>query len=585
MMSFIKKNKEFSILIFNVLSVITVIISGLATPHLEIRCGLVVLLMSCLWMFELLPLPLTAMLPLVLFPVLEISDAKIVATQYLKDTTVLLFGGLMFAVSIEHWNVHKRIALATLSVFGGHKGMVLMSFMLIGWFLSMWISNTATTSMLVPIAAAVANELDPKNQKKKMTKNKEKQGLNLDTSEHEQPEKKRVQYDRHSDVIVINGEVGELAAGNLDEVTETTIDSHDAKDSEFLKFKRGLMLGVAYSCSIGGTATITGTAPNALLLGNIEDFYGKTTGFNFGTFMMYSFPESLICLFVAWTLLYTVQMHNFTKANSTDLELNTQLELKVGSPEGHERSFKEVINEHYRDLGCWKPAEKIVTVAFVTLALLWIFRSPKCIPGWADLLGLSKISDASVVMVIVFVLFASPSFSQNKSEDKTILTWDTVQKKMSWSVLFLIGGGFAMASGVQSSGLDTVVMNALKHLDGIPPFFLLLIIVCVVGFLTEFTSNTSTASIVQPIMSSLSGALGVNPLLLMVPTTVACSFAFCFPVATPPNAIVFSEGTLRVRDMVKCGFLLNILCFTVATCWAFTWGNVVFSMHQPLETS
>ncbi|XP_075262878.1 Na(+)/dicarboxylate cotransporter 3-like [Convolutriloba macropyga] len=536
-----------------------VLVIGLLLSQPEAKCAIVVLLMSCFWMLEILPLAVTALLPLIFFPVLEVAEADKVAVQYFKDINVLVFGGLAFAVSIEHWNVHKRVALATLKAFGSNKAMVLLSFMLIGWCLSMWISNTATTSMLIPIATAVANEFDPttsSNRKRRKQQQQQQQEKAISGCEN-----------------VIDSFESGIKETNLDQKEELDTFANDPAENEsqinkteletFVSFKRGLLLSVAYACSIGGTATITGTAPNALLLGNIEERYGKATAFNFGTYMIYSLPQSLICLLIAWTVIYFLQVHTFKKSKLDNQE---------------NESFREVIAQQYQELGCWKPAEMIVISLFVALALLWFFRSPKFIIGWADVLGLTGISDSSVVITIVLVLFACPSFSDEPKADKTLLTWPVIHQKLSWSMLFLLGGGFAMAFGVKSSGLDLVIMEGLKYFSNIPIFFLLFIIVTVVGFLTEFTSNTSTASIIQPIMASLAEALGVHPFLFMIPTTIACSFAFCFPVATPPNAIAFSEGTLRVRDMVKCGFMLNILCFSVATVWAFTWGELMFSM-------
>ncbi|SOC42563.1 SLC13 family permease [Ureibacillus acetophenoni] len=426
------------------------------------------------WITEAIPIPATSLLPLVLFPLTESLDMKTAAASYGDPTIFLFMGGFIIALSLEKWNLHRRIAMTIISAVGTNMDRIVLGFMIATGFLSMWISNSATAMMMIPIGLAII----------KQVADALKDDKSIDTSQ------------------------------------------------ENFAFGKALMLGIAYSASIGGIATLIGTPPNTLLAGAINTMYGIEL--SFASWMLFGVPFAWVFLFITW--FYLVKFAYPSKLKSL--------------PGG-----REVIIKEKEKLGKASAEEKIVFVVFILAAFAWITRSfflSKFIPG---------LSDGLIAIFFAIVLFVIPSV--NRKGDR-IMDWNTAVK-LPWGILLLFGGGLAIASGFVSTGLTEWVGSQLMGLEGMNVLVMIFLVCALVLALTEVTSNTATASMMFPIMATLAVALGIHPYALMIAAAVSASSAFMLPVATPPNAAVFGSGYLKITDMMRAGFALNVFAIILIT--------------------
>jgi len=417
------------------------------------------------WITEAIPIEATALLPIILFPLFGALGLKETGAAYGHKFIFLFVGGFILAIAIEKWNLHKRIALHIIRIVGTSLINIMLGFMLSTALLSMWISNTATTVMMLPIGMAVISQ--------------------------------------------VNG-------GNIRQDTQ---------------FGKALMLSIAYSASIGGMATLIGTPPNLILAGVVSELYGIEISFL--QWFQFGLPVSIVLLFVCWVYL------GFFAFSLKGLEM----------PGG-----KKVIETQIKELGKMSKEEKSVAIIFILTAIAWICRSfllSEFIPA---------IDDTIIALIAGIAMFVVPS--QRKGEG--LLKWeDAVQ--LPWGVLLLFGGGIALAIGFDTSGLAEWIGNQLTALNGAPLFILVLIIVASVNFLTEITSNLATTTILLPVLAALAVVNDVHPYLLLVAATVAASCAFMLPVATPPNALVFGSGYVKMSDMIRTGIWLNLLSIILLT--------------------
>ncbi|XP_059827417.1 Na(+)/citrate cotransporter-like [Hypanus sabinus] len=544
---------------------------SLALRRQEAYCGFIVLLMAVYWCTEVIPLAVTAILPIVLFPLFGIMTSKAVCMQYMKDTNMLFLGGLMVAVAIETWNLHKRIALRALLIVGVRPALLMMGFMGTTAFLSMWISNTATTAMMVPIAQAVLDQLGTVGA---------------------EPGSERA----HSDVELqekgTGTEVHRAGVGSRSVSPSTSLSSEE--QSEELRLQKMLSLSVCYAASIGGTATLTGTGPNLVLKGQFSQIFPESRDLiNFASWFGFSFPNMLLMLVSCWIWLHVLFLGvNFGRLLGCRTE-----------PCPREKAAYGVIQAEYQKLGLMSFAEKQVLGLFALLVLLWFSRDPGFVPGWGTLLfnrdGKEYVTDATVVTFITILMFIAPSQrpqlkpwvqgrqsteegmaarQQTESPGTRLLEWKLVQKKVSWNVVLLLGGGFALARGCEESGLSRWLGNQLLPLQNIPPWAIVTVLCLLIATFTECTSNVATATLFLPILASMASRIRMNPLYIMIPATLSTSFAFMLPVATPPNAIVFSYGQLRVSDMVKAGLALNLIGVVSVIVAINTWGWAMFDL-------
>lgn len=413
---------------------------------------------SIWWITEAIPIAVTSLLPIILFPLSGAMELSATTSSFGHKYIFLYMGGFVIAIAIEKWNLHKRIALNIIYFIGSDIKRIILGFMLATAFLSMWISNTATSVMMLPIGLAVINEFNTR-------------------------------------------------LGNQDNV-----------------FGKALMLSIAYSASIGGIATLVGTPPNIVFAGVVLETYNyEITFFNW---MIFGLPVSLFLLFICWKYL-------------TNFAFSFQ---NIEFPGGREEILKLK-----KELGPISYEEKIVGLIFALTAFCWITRSffvQKFIPAIDD--------------TIIAIFFATILFLLNtRLKERKIINWNEAVK-MPWGVILLFGGGMALAKAFEISGLAIWLGDQMVSLKGLNLFLLLVFLIAAVNFLTEITSNLATTAMILPVLASMAVLLEVHPFIIMTGATIAASCAFMLPAATPPNAVVFGSGYLRIPDMVKAGILMNL---------------------------
>ena len=434
------------------------------------------MLMAVWWATEAVPIAVTALLPLVFFPLLGIANIHDTAAPFANKVIFLFLGGFMVALAMQRWNLHRRIALSVLQYAGGNGASLVGGFMLASALLSMWVMNTSTTMMLLPIAVSI--------------------------------------------VAVIHATVK-----NLDD---------RARDD----FQCAMLLGVAYAATIGGISTLVGTAPNAMMAAFVLENYG--TEVDFASWMMVGVPLSVVMLPLAWFAL-------------------TRIVFKVDfatSTEGraHLRDMKD-------DLGPISVPEKRIAMIFVALALTWIFR-----PVLVKLPGLSALDDSGIAMAAGITLFLIPS---GDKDDPMLIRWKHIEN-LPWAILLLFGGGLTLAAAVSRTGLAAWLGGSLHNVGLLPIALLVIIVATLIIFLTELTSNIGTTATFMPVVGAVAIEAGYDPIVLLVPVTLAASCAFMLPVATPPNAIVFGSGMLTIPKMVRAGLALNLISIILVSLVALT---------------
>lgn len=462
---------------------------GSGQPGLNRMAG-VAALMAAWWMTEALPLAATALIPLAMFPVLGIATPRDTATSYGDSMIFLFLGGFLVALAIEESGLHRRVALRIVKLMGDNPRLIVLGFMLATGLLSMWLSNTATTLMMLPIAASVV-----------------------------------MQADRAA---------GESGAPH--------------------GFGAALMLGIAYSASIGGMSTLIGTPPNIFFRGFYSERYPSLPEVSFGGWMMLAVPLAAAFMLVCWMVLiwlFRVQ--------------------RTGILGG-----RDVIADELAQLGPMRASEWRMAGIFAATALLWIFRKPVEGWGWGPALGLNakgfEVDDSTVALFMALLCFLLPAGGK---ERRPLLTWQATVR-VPWGILLLFGGGMALADAMQDSGLSTYVGQKLAGtVEGLPPLGMAAAMSFGMTWLTEITSNLASVQMILPILAGTADELGVPPAMLMVPATLAASCAFMLPVATPPNAIVYASGRIRMRDMVRAGIVLNLLTTVLVTIAIWLLGHFV----------
>jgi solute carrier family 13 (sodium-dependent dicarboxylate transporter), member 2/3/5 len=440
------------------------------------RMAAVALLMATWWITEAIPLFATALLPLILYPLLGIAKGGATAPIYFNSTIVLFLGGFMIALTMERWNLHRRIALMIIQRVGGGPARLTLGFMVAAAFLSMWISNTATAIMMVPIGLAIIMELEKT--------------------------------------------FGEKA-------------THP--------FSVGVMLAIGYACSVGGLVTLVGTPPNLSFIRIYQITFPDAEAISFGQWILLGLPISIVLLLSAWLLI-------------------TKVFFRVPK---HITIDPNVVRKQVRDLGKISYEEIMVLAVFISTAMLWTFRVPITlggftIPGWSTLLPHADLlDDGTVAILMASLLFLIPSRSPQSTSPT--LAGPEIIPRLPWNIVLLFGGGFALAFGFQETGLAEYIGNQFSGLAGVSPVLLILVICLSLTFLTELTSNTATTEMILPILASVAVAAEIHPLMLMVPATLSASCAFMMPVATPPNAIIFGSNRVRIPEMARVGFVLNII--------------------------
>ncbi len=435
----------------------------------------ITVLMGAWWMTEAIPLAATALIPIVAFPLLQVAPFATVGAPYASSTIFLFLGGFLLALGLQRWNLHRRLALVVVLAVGTSPKRLVLGFMIATGFMSMWVSNTATAVVMLPIGMSV-----------------------------------------------------------LQLTAETVGGMRNQK-----KFATALMLAIAYAASIGSLGTLIGTPPNALLAGYMETSHGITIGF--GQWMMLGVPIAVVFTVIAWFVLVTV--------------FKPEMDQIPGG--------RELIKKELDKMGSWTGPQIMVGVIFLLAALTWVF-----VPLIIDWVGSDMVYDDALVGIIAgLLMFILPA---DRKTGVRLLDWKTANE-LPWDVLLLFGGGLSLSGMFTASGLSLWIGEVAKGLEVLPTFLLIAAVSALVLILTEFTSNTATAATFLPIMGGVAVGIGLtaggehNVLLLTIPVALSATCAFMLPVATPPNAIAFGSGYVRIGDMIKGGIWLNLIAVVLIT--------------------
>ncbi|TWT34787.1 SLC13 family permease [Blastopirellula retiformator] len=457
-------------------------------PKLNYMAGITAL-MAVWWVTEALPMAATALVPLALMPLLGIESMADVSASYGSRFIYLFLGGFLIALAVEESGLHRRLALSIVYSVGDRPRRIVLGFMIATAALSMWISNTATTLLMLPIAASILTRVD---------------------------------------------------AGKMSLERRVNLGA-------------ALMLGIAYAASIGGVATIVGTPPNIAFKGFYDSTFPNAEPVSFLSWMILALPFSLGFLAIGWGLM-------------TYWIFPCGSDASIGG--------REVINEELEKLGSMSAAEWRVGAVFTITALLWILRQPVKGWGWGPLLDNKFVDDGTAAILMALCCFFLPS---GKVDGSRLLNWKSTTR-IPWGVLLLFGGGVALAGGLEETGLDRYLGDRLAAaMEGLPPLAMAALTANGMIWLTELTSNLASVEMLNPVLASTAEQLQVSPLLLLIPSTLAASCAFMMPVATPPNAIVYSSGRVTMRQMVKAGFVLNLVSLALIVLVISTIGPLVFS--------
>ena len=428
------------------------------------------------WICESIPIPITSLLPLVLMPILGLTSTAEAAVPYASDIIFLYMGGFLIALSMQRWNLHKRVAMNIIRVIGFSPGRLILGFMIATAAISAFVSNTATAVMMMPIGLAIIVHVIEEGKK---------EGLDKE------------------------------------------IDFSPGK----FNFGMNLMLGIAYSCSVGGVATIIGTPPNAILVGFLKQTYGYEI--TYAKWLTVGVPTALILVPLIWYVLIKINPFKLKKI-----------------PGG-----RKIIDNELKQLGKMTVGEKWTFFVFMFTACCWIFIAfiKKVFPYP------SYISDATIAMFGGLLLFLIPI---DLKKGNFVLNWEWA-KKIPWGILILFGGGLSLAEGFRVTKLAEWIGQQIQLLQYMPVLFLIIGVLILTVLLTETTSNTATAAMLMPILAAVAISIGQNPLLLVIPAVIIDSCAFMLPVATPPNAVVFGTGYITIPQMARNGIWCDIFCIIV----------------------
>lgn len=427
-------------------------------------------LMAIWWATDALPLPVTALVPLMAFPLTGVMTVEEAASGYANPIIFLFLGGFLVALAVERSQLHRRIALLIFRALGKSGSGLVAGFMLVAALLSMWISNTSTTLMLFPIAVSLG-------------------------------------------VVVC-----ETSAG--------------LSEKEQSDFKVSLMLGLAYGASLGGIATLVGTPTNAFMVGFLQSEYDIQIPF--ARWMLVGMSATVVLLPLGWFILTRFL---FPVRFVSSVETTTELDSR------------------YRALGPVSRAEWRTGGLFLCLVVGWVFRKQI-----AEITGLEGLSDTGIAIAAALFAFIIPSGTDRQA----LVAWEDT-RRLPWGVLILFGGGLSLAAALSSSGLTVWLGQQLAPLGAVSYILLVVVLTAMVVFMTELTSNVATTATLLPIVAALAVELGLDPLIFAVPVTIAAGCAFMLPVATPPNAIVFSTGAIRSADMIRAGIWMNIVAIILVS--------------------
>ncbi len=446
--------------------------------------------MALWWMTEAVDIEVTALLPLVAFPLVGIMSIEEAAAPYSSSVVYLFLGGFVLALAIQRCGLDRRIAFVTLRLVGTTPGRLVAGMLATCAFLSMWISNTAAAAMMVPIAIAVVD-------------------------------------------LVLRTKTG----AGFDPKQGIPADRVDERN-----FATALVLAIAYGASIGGVAALIGSPPNGIAARFIQQTYNIEV--TFLKWLAVGLPLTLVMLPVAWFILVRVAFRS-----------------RLGPIEGG----REFLDAELAKLGRLSHGERAVLAVFAATVCLWITRPWVVAIKVGGLQPFGGLTDAGVAMIAALVLFLIPVGGK---AGLRAMDW-SYAVQLPWGVLLLFGGGLSLAAATEATGVAAYIGSLTQHLGGLPVLGVVLAIVAITVFASELTSNTAQVALMLPLLAAAAPGFGVPPALLLIPCTLAASLAFMMPVGTPPNAIVFGTGLVKIPQMIRAGFMLNVAGIVIVTAFAY----------------
>ncbi|XP_065282081.2 Na(+)/citrate cotransporter-like isoform X1 [Dermacentor albipictus] len=488
-------------------------------------CGYCMLLMAVYWATEVLPLAVTALLPMVLFPLTGLLTVEATTKNYFNNIGVVIFCSMVFTAALEVTHLDRRIALNALRMTGTSYSRILLGLMGVTMFLSMWIPNTAATSIVSPIVLTVVDLMKSTSIATRKTRSRT---LNVQ------------QYSA---------------------ISEDTL----------MRVRNLMLLAVAYASNIGGTGSLIGTPPNIIMAGFVESRFPTANEPSFVSWMFYNVPIMLVLLLFSWMYMRRLLYGAMDEGTRTS------------NPDAEEAVMREVA-KRCDELGHITFSESVVTFLLTLMILLSFTQKPHFIPGWSDAFAHHKMIKSSVPMVVVMtLLFVIPRESNVLGQgEQGIINWNEVSNHVNWGTILLICGGMTIADASTASGLSDLMVVGLELLDPVPDWMMVVLLCLLASVLTEFTSNSAICKLMLPVVLENATHRSIHPLYFSIPTTIGCSFAFLLPAATPPNAIVYHMGRMTPGDMAGPGLIMKIICVTTEIIAVNTWGSYVFNVnHYP----
>ncbi|CAF3873070.1 unnamed protein product [Adineta steineri] len=519
----------------------------------QARCAYIVLLLTVYWVSEAVPYAVTSLFPLALFPMLNILPGDEIGHNYFKDITTLFLGSMTLAHAMEYVHLHRRLALFVLSFVGASVKWSMAGLMSVTAFISMWINNSAATSIMLPVAIAIVDQLE----------NYEKETFsNVQPAQEMVPIDTDVVFDIKTMTEEENENKGILQNTNTnmnDELTpfNNSPGDHHKSIFNYQKLKCGFLIAVAYSAALGGLTTLVGTGPNIFVKGFIDQMYEDDKKFkfeiSFGNFFLYALPIGLIMLMFCWLwlqILYNRKDFFRWKKDKNEHE--------------REKHLQSILKQQYKDLNSLTWQEIIIICLFIILILLWVIRDFSD-DRWLIIFKKEYATDGTIALFIGTLPLVLPDKNpfQENWQYNPILPWNHLSKTFPWGVFMLQGAGLAIADGFKTSDLSSTMATFLRFIIGAPQIIVILFVITISAIFTEFTSNLACASILFPILHSIATIANIHPVYLIMPSCIAVSLSFMLPIATPPNAMILSNNNVKITDLIKAGIGIKLFGIVV----------------------
>ncbi|CAG9834392.1 unnamed protein product [Diabrotica balteata] len=506
------------------------------------RCIYVVIIMCGYWITECIPPPITSLIPMILFPLMGILSSDKVAANYMNDTNMMLIGSIVIAIAMEESRLHIRIALYVIKFVGCSIKRLHIGLCVVTAFISMWIANTAATALMLPIVEGSLVAM-------------QEQGL-------------LQMWNREKDAKIVNK------------------DGEEEEDLSPTDITMCYYISIAYLATIGGTGCIIGSGSHLAYKGIYETRFPDGPGVEFAKWMMFNIPIMTIngILTITWMQFWFFGLFRPRSRKARAVNLSAEAE----------RVAKEIIEQKIQDLKALHFSEIVVGVSFILCIVLWFFRRPGFMTGWPKLITDVKVGDAVVAIIIVMVVIIIPFYPDfiyffTKDEDKrpvaptrSIVSWKTIEHKMHWGLLFILGGGFAMADAAKESGMTGLIANSLKSFLQNDKIYILIVCIGMASIITQFlSSNVACVTILTPIIMDMSVVAEVHPMYLGLAVALACCLCFLLPVSTPPNALIAGPCRVKGIEMAKAGIGVYFICLTTLICIFPLYAPVIWDLQFP----